>query len=133
MSSGGTKMYAYLAVTSHRQKPAYEIDNNVNFEPRYSPLHGHWIYAWLAATGRIESGRSADTTEPMFGVTVAEPVGPPRRQDTGFRHFWWRYVNDLWPGFPSGLVALALVLLALGGLGAGAVLLVRGTRHTANL
>lgn len=117
----GHQQYAYLAAPVEWQRPPNEVDNNVNFEPRYSPLHGHWVYAWLAASGRIESGRSEDSTEPLFGVRVTG-TAPPRREDSGFRHLWWRYVRDVWPGFPSalvgaGLAVAALALLALGARG----------------
>lgn len=120
----GHQQYAYVAAPVEWQRPPNEVDNNVNFEPRYSPLHGHWVYAWLAATGRIESGRSADTTEPLFGVAVQDIV-PPRREDTGFRHVWWRYVRDVLPGFPSALVAAALAVLAVLSFALGARGLVR--------
>ena len=108
----GHQQYAFVAATTEWQKPANEVDNNVNFEPRYSPLHGHWTYAWLAATGRIESGRSADTTEPLFGVTVPDPVKTPRPTDARFNHFWWRAVREVWPEFPSTLVAIGLLLVS---------------------
>jgi hypothetical protein len=76
-----------------------------DFEPRFSPIHSHWTYAWLSATGRLEEGGSANTTEPMFGVRVPPPAGdslrPAHPEDRGFRHWWWRYGSALfgWPGW----------------------------------
>ncbi|MFO1053344.1 MAG: glycosyltransferase family 39 protein [Planctomycetota bacterium] len=119
----GHQQYAYIA--ANVEWPGVNgVDNNVNFEPRYSPLHGHWIHAWLAATGRLESGRSADTTEPIFGVKVPEPVAAPRPETIGFNHLWWRYVREVWPDFPSVVVAILLAC-------AGGLCLVLGARALA--
>jgi hypothetical protein len=109
----GHQQLAYVAA---RQEwgPVQGVDNNVNFEPRYSPLHGHWTYAWLAATNRLASGRSADTTEPLFGVRVDGKVPAPAPENRDFRHVWWRYVEFLWPGFPGWIAAsIGAILSAL--------------------
>jgi hypothetical protein len=69
---------------------AGQLDNNVNSAPMFSPLHTHWIYAWLSATGRLERGGAENTTGPLFGVV--EGVEPARlgrpHEDAGFRHLW---------------------------------------------
>ena len=63
-------------------------DNNVNALPRLSPLHTHWIYAFLAASGRLEQGGSENTTEPLFGVRVDGARLAQPGEDAGFRHWW---------------------------------------------
>lgn len=109
----GHQQLAYPAAEVEWQAPAHTLSDNVNSAPAFSPLHGHWNYARLAAAGRIDSGLSKDTTEPLFGVVMPDGKAPiPRREDTAFRHFWWRYVIDYWPGFPSALVAVALAALS---------------------
>jgi hypothetical protein len=111
----GHQGFAYPAAAVHWQADPNTLNDNVNWDPRFTPLHGHWNYARLAATGRIESGRSADTTEPLFGVAMPDGTAPrPSREDAGFRHLWWRYLEDLWPEFPG--------LAAAGGLALGSLL-----------
>ena len=64
-------------------------DNNVNAAPMFSPLHTHWIYAWLSVTGRLEEGGADNTTGPLFGVYDVENAGLARSdEDAGFRHWW---------------------------------------------
>ncbi len=76
-----------------------------DFEPRFSPVHSHWTYAWLSASGRLAEGGSANTTEPMFGVRVPPPAGdhvrPSQIEDLAIRHWWWRYGAALfhWPAW----------------------------------
>lgn len=83
------------------------------FEPRYTPIRSNWIYAWLALSGRLEQGGSANTTEPLFGVVV-EPRDPPLRpanwEERGFRHLWPFYIEGLLGGVAW---LLALVWMAL--------------------
>ena len=63
--------------------------NNVNAAPMFSPLHTHWIYAWLSATGRLDLGGAENTTGPLFGVYDAEETNLARPfEDAGFRHWW---------------------------------------------
>lgn len=85
-----------------------------DFEPRFSPLKSHWIYAWLSLTGRLEAGGSANTTEPMFGVQVdLDParLRPTQVEDRSFRHWWWRYGSLFgWPWWPAVAVALAALM-----------------------
>ncbi len=80
-----------------------ELADRVNVHPIYSPIHTHWIYAWLSASGRLERGGSANTTEPLFGidVEVAEflavaDVIADQGEDRGFRHWWMLYAALPW-------------------------------------
>ncbi len=94
------------------------VDDNVNFDVAMSPLHSHWTYAWLSATGRLDSGSSADTTEPLFGVEVESP--PPLMQtERGFHHFWWRWLGAVIPGFPGLWVAIGWVAVTSAALWVG--------------
>ena len=97
-------------------------------EWRFSPLHSHWTYAWLAARGVFEDaeGRpvadASRTIEPMFGVSSPDPVAgqaPIHFEDRGFRHLWW----VIW----AGLLGVSPWLL-LGVWVALAVLAVRSCR-----
>lgn len=93
-----------------------QLDNNVNSAPMFSPLHTHWIYAWLSATGRLERGGAEHTTGPLFGVYGVEKgvLGRPY-EDAGFRHWWMlslshRGIVPFWPIFVVW-VALTVALL----------------------
>ena len=97
-----------------------QVDNNINSDPRFSPLHTHWIYAWLSATGRLEQGGADNTTEPLFGVEVDEARLPRADEDAGFRHWWMAGIAGR-GGYP--LWPLALVWWVVAG-----VLLARGAR-----
>jgi hypothetical protein len=70
-------------------KPENRPDH-ANVDPRLSPLHMHWTYAWQAARGRLDPP-------------------PSWREDSGFRHLWIPYVADL-----LGFAAWPFVLLWLG-------------------
>jgi hypothetical protein len=89
------------------------LDFLVEVFPRFSVVHGHWNYARLAASGRIESGRSEDTTEPLFGIATPEP-NPLDWTDVRFRHVWWRGRSDLAVASgASGVAAPAVALIWL--------------------
>lgn len=86
--------------------PQENLDNNVNFSLALSPLHSHWTYAWQSMRGRIDSGRSEDTTEALFGIRVDTAPGDrslrlPNATDSGFRHVWSRSLKHYWPDFPE--------------------------------
>lgn len=114
----GQQQLAYAAApVSH---PVHDtLENVVVFVPRYSPLHTHWIYAFLSATGRLQRGGSANTTEPLFGVAVPESSDDPLHltwsADTSFRHWWMPYMHATfgWPLLPllGGWIALTALLL----------------------
>lgn len=123
----GQQQLAYTAAPhSHPEhQGAAELENVVVFAPRYSPLHTHWIYAWLSATGRLQRGGSDNTTEPLFGVAVPDAGSPVRvtwPADTGFRHWWIPYAGaffglPLWPvAIGWGLLTLALLAYSVRGL-----------------
>lgn len=85
-----------------------DLPEHFFFEPRYTPIRSNWIYAWLAVSGRMEEGGSANTTEPLFGVAVEEgefPLRPANWEERGFRH--------LWPFYLQALVGGAAWILAL--------------------
>lgn len=114
----GQQQLAYTAAPhSHPQHHGNAaLENVVVFVPRYSPLHTHWIYAWLSATGRLQRGGSGNTTEPLFGVAVPEAGSPVRvtwPADTGFRHWWIPYAGAFL-GLPLWPVAVGWSLLTLG-------------------
>ncbi len=105
-------------LANHAVQAAYEkagVDV-VNTRWAFSPLHSHWTYAYLSLSGRIGSGRSEDSTEPLFGQEIPSGRPPPRltfREDSGFRHLLPFYMEDRVAGFPLWLV------LVLWGLGTG--------------
>jgi hypothetical protein len=89
--------------------------DHFSFLPRFSPLRGNWIYAWRSLTGAFEDEQgqprdgAANTIEPLFGITSAEPGdvrAPLHWEDRGFRHLWWRFWGDLL-GIPGWLLLLA--------------------------
>ena len=91
-----------------------QVDNNINFAPSFSPLHTHWIYAWLSATGRLEQGGARNTTVPLFGVHVDRAALAWQAEDAGFRHWWMIGLahNRGWPFWPVlGLWLLATIVL----------------------
>jgi hypothetical protein len=100
-----------------RQMP----DDIVSWRPRFSPLHANWSYAWHSRTGGFEDEHgaprngSANTIEPLFGITAAEPDqgnAPARWEDRCGRHLWWRFWADL-TGVSSWLLAVPAFALAL--------------------
>ena len=100
-----------------------QVDNNINFAPRFSPLHTHWIYAGLSATGRLESGGAANTTGPLFGVSeladdVARLAHPG--EDAGFRHWRLPFLGGL-----LGITVWPLIVVWLGGTAAALALAIR--------
>ncbi len=106
------------------------IDHNVNTDPRFSPLHTHWIYAGLALQGRLQQGGAENTTLPLFGVRVEPAVArlPIAAEDAGFRH-WWMVLGTVHFGWPGAWLAAiwALVTAACGAMGVRALLADRGT------
>jgi len=86
-------------------------------EWKFSPLHGHWTYAALNLDGRMSAGGPANTTGPIFGVETPKRVRQPQRlADTGFRHWWWVWLEfvtgwRVWP-WAAALFAAGLALLA---------------------
>jgi hypothetical protein len=113
---GDRNLAAYAAAAVYPERDPGELAAIWDFEPRFSPLKSHWVYAWLSLTGRLEEGGSQNTTEPMFGIEVASPAGqllrPARVEDRAFRHWWWRYGSDLfgWPLWPAAALAAAAAL-----------------------
>lgn len=109
---------AYEAAPLVYPPPNPQIDNNVNFDPAFSPLHTHWIYAFLSASGRLEQGGAENTIGPLFGV-YEEPVEgrrlrlPVPSETAGFRHWWMVGASHnlgmpFWPVFlPWWLVTAA--------------------------
>jgi hypothetical protein len=84
------------------------------FQPRFSPLHANWTYAWRSLTGGFEDehGQPRDgaefTIDPLFGVSSSEHdyvLAPVRWEDRGFRHLWFRFWGELL-GTPWWLLAL---------------------------
>lgn len=103
------------------------VDNNVNFDPRLSPVHTHWTYAWASAGG-LFGNRDFDKNEladidhavrAVFGVGLGDPpahwlphLTQPAAPDREFLHWWPRWTAATVRGFPWWLV-----FLAAGGLG----------------
>jgi hypothetical protein len=92
--------------------PVENLDNNVNFDLRLTPLHTHWIYAWLSARGRLSADEPRDVLGDLFGVDGG-PVRLASRTETGFRHWWLRSLPLRWPEFPALQVALAWLAATL--------------------
>lgn len=112
---GDRNLAAYATRAAYPERSEGELPMIWDFEPRFSPLRSHWVYAWLSLTGRLEVGGSANTTEPMFGVRVEGgpvPLRPTQVEDRSFRHWWWRYGSELfdWPRWPAALVAMLAVV-----------------------
>jgi hypothetical protein len=115
----GQQDLAYKAATV-LYPGAPQLDNNVNADPRLTPLHTHWIYLWLSLSGRLEQRGPENTTGPLFGVyELPSNVGLDRPgEDAGLRHWWMvsfadRQLLPLWPTLVPW-VAVTLALLAGG-------------------
>ena len=84
------------------------LDNNVNWDPRLSPIHSHWTYAASVARGHLRTGTATEIAAFLvFGAKGAYDTQgmeriPPKW--AGFRHLWWRALPQWAPGFPTGLV-----------------------------
>ena len=94
-----------------------DLPEHINFLPEYSPLHSHWTYAWLVATGAMPGPASPDAVEALFGVPSAGPVPLPV-DDLGFRHWWLPNLSarvgfQVWPAIVLWWIA-TLVALAFG-------------------
>jgi hypothetical protein len=115
-----TGQQALAYATIHARFGPFEFggddDRIFNWSPELSPIHSHWTYAWLSWSGRIETGKSEDTTEPLFGIALENPPPPMAGHDVRFRHLWWRSLPEYVQGFPGTVVALvwALATLVLG-------------------
>jgi hypothetical protein len=93
------------------------LHDRIVFDPRFSPLHTHWVYAWHSARGELAPGPAEHNVEPVFGIEgpLPQPVPAFPREDLGFRHFWLSYLHDLlgtpwlWP-LLSWLAVTAILL-----------------------
>lgn len=106
----GHQHYAFVAAPKTFGANLPNIDNNINHWLRGTPIVGHWIYASLSASGRIDEGGAENTVEPLFGVDMGDDVVPQAPVNhRGFRHFWWRWLGHLAPDFPVFWVVLAWI------------------------
>lgn len=105
----------------------HDPEDHYFFEPRYSPLHTHWRYAWLSATGGFEDAAgqprdgAANTIEPLFGVTSPNAEwgkAPQRWEDRNGRHLWFLFWGALL-GVSGWLLLLPVAALAIAVLWAG--------------
>ncbi|GEM_PF-3078325 len=84
-------------------------------DPRTSPLHGHWTYAWFNATGEIPSGSGRKVYGALFGEDLDSPPVPNLPEDRSFRHFWalglGRRLDSVFPAV-LGLLLLVLTVRA---------------------
>ena len=112
----GQQQLAYRASAHAFAEHAQQPDVPVNFVPRFSPLHTHWIYAWLSASGRLQRGGSENTTEPLFGIEVPGEVRVTHDSDVGFGHWWIIHMSRRhgWPMWPLLAVWLLGTGLTLG-------------------
>lgn len=78
--------------------------DHFSFQPRFSPVHANWSYAWRSLTGGFEddNGKPRNgaqfTIEPLFGITSTKAdytKAPDRWEDRGFRHLWCRFFGAL--------------------------------------
>ncbi|MBK8980404.1 MAG: hypothetical protein IPM29_31265 [Planctomycetes bacterium] len=95
------------------------LDNNLNWDPRLSPLHSHWTWAFHSARGDLDDFQVATASRLVFGVEPtfrAGPAGPEgtrlAREDVRFHHLWWNWLAWWMPGFPGRAVALVLAVLS---------------------
>lgn len=95
------------------------------FQPRFSPLHANWTYAWKSLRGDFEGpdgqprDGSANTIEPLFGVAACpgpneriQAQAPIHWEDRGFRHLGWVFWGTLL-GVPGWLLLLPVAALAV--------------------
>jgi hypothetical protein len=89
------------------------------FQPRFSPLHAHWNYAWRSLTGGFEDERGQPrdgaefTIRPLFGIDSDNPErvqAPQRWEDRGMRHLWFVFWSRL-TGAPWWLLLAVPLLL----------------------
>jgi hypothetical protein len=89
-----------LDFASAKDDPA----DHFSFQPRFSPIHLHWHYAFRSLTGGFEDAAGAPrngaefTIEPLFGIRSAEPAygrAPSHWEDRGMRHLWFRFLGEL--------------------------------------
>lgn len=102
----GQQELANRALQVAYENPGADV---INTRWALSPLHSHWTYAYLSLAGRIDSGRSEDSTEPLFGQEIPSELPAPRltfREDSGFRHLLPFYLADRIEGFPLWLVLI---------------------------
>ena len=103
------KLATRAAATMFPESPDSQLPEHVNFQPRITPLHGHWSYAYRAATGQVDQWTSESTTEPMYGLETTG-LPHPAFEDTGFRHLWWRHRDGLTGGLSATVAALVLAV-----------------------
>lgn len=88
--------------------------------PRFSPIVGHWRYAWQALRGRLGPGPASANIDAVLGIDAAAAPALPDfpREDLGFRHFWLAYLHDLvgvpWRAILAAWLAGAAACLWLG-------------------
>jgi hypothetical protein len=121
----GHQQLAHAAGAVLYPEAGANLEHNVTCDPRLSPVHTHWIYAALAASGRLEAGGAVNTTLPLFGVSVPDAAARLAipSEDAGFRHWWMVFGRDAfgWPLLPLALLWWAATI-ALGAFGARAFL-----------
>jgi len=110
--------------------PVATIQDHYLVDPRLSPIHSHWTYAWHSLRGDLGPGPAERNITPVFGIAgpLDDPLPPFPREDLGFRHWWWRYLDDLVP-FPWPLVLAAWLAASAVALGLGIRSWTRGGRN----
>ena len=83
----GQQQLAFAAAAVEYPGATTQLDNNVNADPRLSPLHTHWIYAFLSLAGRLEQGGAANTTLPLFGVELRRVLAAYNAGEYAVRHY----------------------------------------------
>ena len=128
VSLGGvlTPYHAQQQLAYEAAKVAYpgaeQVDNNVNADPRFSPLHTHWIFAGLAISGTIEQPGAENTIGPLFGIDREPVEGRVVRlarpfETAGFRHWWMvgashNHHLPFWPLFALWFAVTGAALFA---------------------
>lgn len=107
---GQQELALAAAGAAYPQAPPEQRHNPANVDPRFSPLHSHWIYAVLSVSGALDRGSETDAAGAMFGVTVRGHPKPSLPEDIRLRH-WWPFYLGLLLGFSGWWIALPLWLL----------------------
>jgi 4-amino-4-deoxy-L-arabinose transferase-like glycosyltransferase len=120
VSLGGvlTPIHGFLKVAFSSARASYSVaevpddllQDHVFFQPRYSPLHGSWIYLGASLTGAMASKDPVRVHSPFgWKYDPAVPV-PLEGEDAALGHLWYIGLERRF-GFPGAPAFMGIVLL----------------------